>query len=245
MLHAARARLERRPTNTSRRRLGEFAKEAAGVGTGPHFRVLDVGAGHGPYRPFFQHVQYESADVQDNGVVDHVCDIHQLPMADNTYDLVFCSQTLEHVRRPARAMREIGRVLKPGGEAWLSAPLVFQEHLGPSDYFRFTRFAWRYLARQAGLDVVSIQRLEGDCGVAAYHLEVATKAMPARQHLRRWIVLAMARSLARQELSNAQPGARGLVKNYRVRLRKPQAASQGAPPQGIAEEAVRARASSA
>ena len=49
-------------------------------------------------------------------------DIHHMPFADNTFDAVLCNHVLEHVQDDIQAMREIKRVLKPGGWAILQIP---------------------------------------------------------------------------------------------------------------------------
>lgn len=45
-----------------------------------------------------------------------------LPYADNSFDKIICSEVLEHVPEPGTALREIARVLKPGGIAVVTVP---------------------------------------------------------------------------------------------------------------------------
>ena len=49
-----------------------------------------------------------------------VADGTQLPVADGTFDGVFCSNLLEHTPDTAAVFREVARVLRPGGWAWIS-----------------------------------------------------------------------------------------------------------------------------
>jgi ubiquinone/menaquinone biosynthesis C-methylase UbiE len=49
-------------------------------------------------------------------------DLHQIPFDENHFDVVLCNHVLEHVRDDIQAMREIHRVLKPGGFAILQIP---------------------------------------------------------------------------------------------------------------------------
>jgi ubiquinone/menaquinone biosynthesis C-methylase UbiE len=63
----------------------------------------------------------------------------RLPFADETFDLVTCSETLEQVETPIRALQEMARVLKPGGRLLLSAPsrlseVMWDSVLGPATY---------------------------------------------------------------------------------------------------------------
>lgn len=52
---------------------------------------------------------------------------HQLPFADNTFDQVICSEVLEHIPDYPSFLREIQRVLKPGGLFAVSVPRYFPE----------------------------------------------------------------------------------------------------------------------
>lgn len=66
---------------------------------------------------------YETADIEMDGV-DHIVDLQSLPFDSGTYDLVYASHVLEHVRDDHAAIAEIRRILKPGGLAVLPVPLA-------------------------------------------------------------------------------------------------------------------------
>jgi hypothetical protein len=70
-----------------------------------------------------QFTRYETADLIMEGV-DHKVDIEDLPFADGTYDLIFASHVLEHIRNDRKAIREIRRVLGTDGVAILPVPIV-------------------------------------------------------------------------------------------------------------------------
>jgi ubiquinone/menaquinone biosynthesis C-methylase UbiE len=64
---------------------------------------------------------YITADIE-SPLAKVKMDIHEIPFAANTFDAVLCNHVLEHVRDDIQAMREIHRVLKPGGFAILQVP---------------------------------------------------------------------------------------------------------------------------
>jgi SAM-dependent methyltransferase len=65
--------------------------------------------------------QYITADIE-SPLAKVKMDIHQIPFSENHFDVVLCNHVLEHVRDDLQAMREIHRVLKPGGFAILQIP---------------------------------------------------------------------------------------------------------------------------
>lgn len=67
-------------------------------------------------------VRYVTADL-DSPLADDRVDIGSLPYADGTFDGLLCSHVLEHVDDDRRAMREMLRVLRPGGWAIILAPV--------------------------------------------------------------------------------------------------------------------------
>lgn len=66
-------------------------------------------------------LDYTTGDLE-SPLADVKMDVHDIPFADNTFDVVFCNHVLEHVTDDHRAMTEILRVLKPGGWAMLQSP---------------------------------------------------------------------------------------------------------------------------
>lgn len=70
-----------------------------------------------------RYTSYETADLSMKAV-DHRVDILDLPFEDGSYDFVFASHVLEHIRDDRKAIKEIRRVLRPNGMAVLPVPIV-------------------------------------------------------------------------------------------------------------------------
>lgn len=52
-------------------------------------------------------------------------DLHSIPLEDNRFDVVFCNHVLEHVDDALQCMKELYRVLKPGGFGIMQVPQDF------------------------------------------------------------------------------------------------------------------------
>jgi SAM-dependent methyltransferase len=112
-------------------------------------RVLDVGCGAKPYYPFFAGAaEYVGIDVVESPSADLVGAVESLPIEDDSFDIVLCTQVLEHVDDPAAAVRELHRVTKPGGRVLASTHGVMVFHPNPNDYWRWTHTGLRRLFEQ-------------------------------------------------------------------------------------------------
>jgi SAM-dependent methyltransferase len=160
----------------------------------PDAAVLDAGAGRGVQFPFDyrEHVARMAGVDVDPAVLENPCltdaavaDMAHLPFDDASFDVVFSKYVFEHLTRPAAAMRELRRVLKPGGHMLVHTPnarhyvalasrftpyrfhVWFMAKRGrvPQDSFRIayranSRAVLERLAMESGFRVVSIEFVE-------------------------------------------------------------------------------------
>jgi SAM-dependent methyltransferase len=113
-------------------------------------RILDVGCGVKPYEPLFRpYASYVGVDV-DNPAADVEGAAEELPVEDASFDLVLCTQTLEHCLDPAAAVRELRRVVAPGGRVLASTHGVQVYHPAPEDLWRWTHAGLERLFRDNG-----------------------------------------------------------------------------------------------
>ena len=147
--------------------------------------VLDAGAGDAPYRPLFAHARYESADFQKvpkpyASDITYVCDLSHIPVEDNRYDYIIFNQVMEHLPEPCLVARELNRVLRPGGKMLYTAPLFYEEHEAPYDFYRYTRHGVEHIFTKAGFSIDRISWLEGYFGTMGYQLRSMARFMPTR-----------------------------------------------------------------
>lgn len=143
------------------------AAQAAPAGA----RVLDAGAGAAPYRTLFGHTDYVTSDwagsMHDEALTsDIIAPLDQLPVPDHRFDVVVATEVLEHVPEPLATLRELHRVLVPGGRLWLTVPFVWELHEEPHDFARYTGHALLHLLDSAGFTAIDVQPVGGWFSVA-------------------------------------------------------------------------------
>jgi SAM-dependent methyltransferase len=93
---------------------------------------LQIGARDRKYAP-----HWVSIDLYDTSpIIDFQYDVHDMPFAPETFEFVACNAVLEHVENPTKAIAELHRVLRPGGEIWVEVPMTQPYHPAPNDYWR-------------------------------------------------------------------------------------------------------------
>jgi SAM-dependent methyltransferase len=109
-------------------------------------RILVLGAGDSELKIDAAHeIVYTDVDL---GPLTHaVCDAHDIPFHDGSFDFVACISVLEHVADPYRCVAEIHRVLRADGCVYAVTPFMQQVHMGAYDFTRFTHLGHRRLFR--------------------------------------------------------------------------------------------------
>jgi SAM-dependent methyltransferase len=133
-----------------------LVREAPRAGAGA--RARDLGADKSPYRELLPSRGYEvkTLDITRDGGADYAGTAEATGLPDTSFDLVLCTQVIEHCMNPGMAVREIHRILRPGGYAVLSAPHVWFFHPHPTDHWRFTQEGKTHLCREAGLEPITL-----------------------------------------------------------------------------------------
>lgn len=128
----------------------------------PGSKVLDIGAGECLYKPFFKNCDYTAQDFAQTpnmkyGNIDVVSDITDIPLKSNSFDVILCSEVFEHIPFPEAGLKEIVRLLKPGGKLIFSAPLGSGQHQQPYHYYGgYTRFWYEKFFPENGLKINTI-----------------------------------------------------------------------------------------
>jgi SAM-dependent methyltransferase len=126
-------------------------------------KTLDIGGGRSKYRNLIApHVsEYLVSDLYPAPGVDFIEDARALGQRADTYETVLSFQVLEHIDDTQAVVREIYRVLKPGGKTIVTVPFIAAEHGHPSDFHRFTVEGLRWYFEKANFKIIEIGRQGG------------------------------------------------------------------------------------
>jgi SAM-dependent methyltransferase len=211
------------PTWVVRHALAEWLRaQAAELEGRAPVRVLDVGCGPKPYYPFFAHVssEYIGVDVVENPAAELRGPIEALPVDDGSFDVVLCTQVLEHCDDPAQAVRELRRVTASGGRVLASTHGVQVYHPSPVDYWRWTHEGLRRLFEQnADWSSVTVDPAAGTGSALAMllgtYVEIALRRTPlARPPV--WILNRLGAALDARSATLREPVPGSLIPNLHV-----------------------------
>jgi SAM-dependent methyltransferase len=97
-------------------------------------------------------------DVAQNlqGTVDLIADIGDIPLPDDSCDVVLCTEVLEHIPGTSAAFAQLCRLCRPGGVIVLTTPFAYPLHEEPYDFVRLTPHMLRRCAESNRLEVVEL-----------------------------------------------------------------------------------------
>lgn len=190
-------------------------------------RTLDIGAQNGPYAAWFPN--RIALDVRHGRGVQILGDAQALGLADGSVDAVLCTEVLEHLPEPQRAIDEMHRVLRPGGTLLLTTRFLFPIHDAPHDYFRFTKYGLRHLLRR--FEILEVREEADSVGTLAILLQrLGMQADTVGGSAMRWGWLVVARLARRfsfliaREYGDSRrlaPETGIMTSGYHVAARKP------------------------
>lgn len=132
-------------------------------------KVLDLGCGVMPYREYLMSdaiEKYIGIDLEPTEYHYHIKpDFYwngiEIPMENSSVDFVLATEFLEHYFDTAAVLKEIKRVLKPGGMFFFTVPGIWPLHEVPYDYHRFTPFSLEEYFKRAEYTSSVIKPLGG------------------------------------------------------------------------------------
>jgi len=124
----------------------------------PDMRVLEIGPDAHPstYRRMLkiESIGWETLDIFNDGKMTYVAKNECVfPVPDQTFDIVFSNQVIEHVKKPWVWIREKARVCKKGGRVITLCPVSWPYHEAPVDCWRIYPEGMKVLYEEAGLEL--------------------------------------------------------------------------------------------
>jgi SAM-dependent methyltransferase len=185
-------------------------------------RILDVGCGPKPYYPFFAEVaaEYVGLDVVENPAAELRGSVEAMPVDDASFDVVLCTQVLEHCDDPAQAVRELRRVTAPGGRVLASTHGVQVYHPSPQDLWRWTHEGLRRLFESnGGWSSLAVEPAAGTASALAMLLGGYVEIVLRRSFFARgpvWLLNAAGAGLDRRVTRLREPVPGSLIPNLHV-----------------------------
>lgn len=131
--------------------------------------IADIGCGDQPYRKLFSRYRYLGLDafksVSNPGIF---AGITAIPIRSHSIDGCLTVWVLDDIPEPESAIREIARILKPGGHYFAVECQSSSRHFLPHDYFRFSPGALAHLTGKHGLEMIRCESYGGDFALIGF-----------------------------------------------------------------------------
>lgn len=159
--------------------------------------LLDIGCGKMPYKNYIlknsKVTNYIGLDIENaleyeaNIKPDFTWDGIKMPFENNTFECAFGTEVLEHCPEPEIVLKEVFRVLKPGGIFFFTAPFLWNLHEVPHDEYRYTPFSLERHLKNSGFKEIEIKTTGGWHAAMAQMLGLWVRRSPMSNTKRKWL----------------------------------------------------------
>ncbi|MDI6046612.1 class I SAM-dependent methyltransferase [Flavobacterium yafengii] len=135
--------------------------------------ILDAGAGEQQFKKWCAHLKYVSQDFAqykpeglnsglqmakwDYGKLDIISDIASIPVENESFDTIMCTEVFEHIINPVEAITEFSRILKKDGYLIITAPFCSLTHFAPYHFYSgFNKFFYETELEKNGFDIMEL-----------------------------------------------------------------------------------------
>ncbi|SDJ34514.1 Methyltransferase domain-containing protein [Frankineae bacterium MT45] len=149
--------------------VGQWLADNAGAVRGD---LLDLGAGNQPFRPWYEPLAKSvvALDVAPAPGLSLLSMAAPLPFQASSFDTILCTSVLEHVDNAEKAVAEMVRVLRPGGQLIITVPFLYPTHEAPYDFWRTTHIGLRAVLERHGLEVGEVAAQGGPFLLVSHYL---------------------------------------------------------------------------
>jgi hypothetical protein len=139
----------------------DLIKKAGALDT-DNLKILDIAPqDHYGAKEFFKLGIVKTLDINPSSNADYIADLCKTNTSlipDEYFDVIVCTEVLEHTLNPFLAVDEIYRILKSGGKCFVSTPFNFRIHGPLPDCFRFTEHGLRSLfSKYTTIEIIPIE----------------------------------------------------------------------------------------
>ncbi len=165
----------------------------------PSFKgqFLDVGCGKMPYRNYIlEHAEvskYVGLDIENaleydaKVKPDFTWDGIKMPFENNSFESAMATEVLEHCPEPEIVLKEVYRVLKPGGVFFFTVPFLWNLHEVPNDEYRYTPFSLERQLKNSGFADIEINATGGWHAAMAQMLGLWVMRSPMPKKKRKYL----------------------------------------------------------
>jgi SAM-dependent methyltransferase len=164
-------------------------------------KLLDVGCGKMPYKHYilthsfveeYIGIDLENALVYDRDIKpDTTWNGIIMPFDQQQFETIIATEVLEHCPNPLCTLKEIYRVMKPGGIFFFTVPFLWNLHEVPNDEYRYTPFALKRLLHETGFTNIQIQATGGWHASLAQMLGLWARRSPITKSAKRYAAIAL------------------------------------------------------